>query len=132
MLDPARILPATILDLVRALMRGEFPVYRELAAQVRKIVSAGIRPSHLDTHKHTHLLPPVLDAVARLAHEFGIPWVRRPFDFGIDADAAHHEERRVAGDEGHAAPFCASRFCGVKTTDHFAGFQITGAERGAV
>ena len=64
---------------------GELPVYEELAAQVRKIIAAGIHPSHLDTHKHTHLLPPVLDAVARVAQEFGIPWVRRPFDFGIDA-----------------------------------------------
>ena len=47
--------------------------YDELAAQVRRIVDAGIRPTHLDTHKHTHLAPPVLDAVARLAEEFGMP-----------------------------------------------------------
>ena len=42
-------------------------------------------PRHLDTHKHTHLAPPVLDAVARLAEEFGIRWVRRPFDFPLNA-----------------------------------------------
>ena len=45
-----------------------------------------MRPTHLDTHKHTHLLPPVLDAVARLAEEFRIPWVRRPFDLPLHAD----------------------------------------------
>jgi predicted glycoside hydrolase/deacetylase ChbG (UPF0249 family) len=35
---------------------------------------AGILPTHLDTHKHTHLLPQVLDAVTRVSEEFRIPW----------------------------------------------------------
>ena len=82
-LDPSRNLPATLAELIRALLQRKLAVYEELRAQVRKIAQAGIRPSHIDTHKHTHLLPPVLDAVARVAHEFRIPWVRRPFDFGI-------------------------------------------------
>ena len=60
-------------------------VYEELSAQVRRILEAGIQPTHLDTHKHTHLAPPVLDAVARLGEEFDIPWVRRPFDFPLNA-----------------------------------------------
>ena len=51
--------------------------------QVRRIVDAGLSPTHLDTHKHTHLLPPVLEAVARISEEFRIPWVRRPFDFPL-------------------------------------------------
>ena len=85
--DPSRDLPATLGELVRALMRGRLAVYEELAAQVRKIARAGIRPTHIDTHKHTHLLPPVLSAIARVAREFRIPWVRRPFDFGIDSGA---------------------------------------------
>ena len=77
--------PATVPQLVAALARREIRVYDELAAQVRRIVDAGLRPTHLDTHKHTHLAPPVLDAVARLAEEFGIRWVRRPFDFPLQA-----------------------------------------------
>ena len=72
-------------QLVAALAAGRIRVYDELAAQVRRIVDAGLRPTHLDTHKHTHLAPPVLDAVARLAEEFGIRWVRRPFDFPLHA-----------------------------------------------
>ena len=51
--------------------------------QVQRVIGEGLRPSHLDTHKHTHLLPPVLSAVARISEEFGIPWVRRPFDFPL-------------------------------------------------
>jgi predicted glycoside hydrolase/deacetylase ChbG (UPF0249 family) len=124
--DPARELPASLPDLLRALLRGEVPVYDEIAAQVRKILAAGIRPSHLDTHKHTHLLPPVLDAVARAAHEFGIPWVRRPFDFGIDGKVAPAKQLVALGMRAMRPRF-APALRGLRTTDHFAGFQITGS-----
>jgi predicted glycoside hydrolase/deacetylase ChbG (UPF0249 family) len=50
----------------------------ELAAQIQRILDAGLKPSHLDTHKHTHLLGPVLEAVASLGQEYGIAWVRAP------------------------------------------------------
>ena len=55
--------------------------YARLKPQVETILAAGLRPVHLDTHKHTHLLPPVLEAMARLGEEFGIPWLRQPCDF---------------------------------------------------
>src|SRR5262245_60514883 len=34
-------------------------VERELLAQVRKVIRAGISPTHLDGHKHVHVLPGV-------------------------------------------------------------------------
>lgn len=123
--DPSRELPATVAELARALLRRKLPVYEELRAQVQKIVKARIRPTHLDTHKHTHLLPPVLDAVARVAREFGIQWVRRPFDFGIDA-GAQVTKSAVALGLRVARPGFAHALGELKTTDHFAGFQITG------
>jgi predicted glycoside hydrolase/deacetylase ChbG (UPF0249 family) len=126
--DPSRALPSTITELIRALLRGKLPVYEELLAQVRKIVRAGIRPTHLDTHKHTHLLPPVLDAVARLAREFRIPWVRRPFDFGIDR-GARIEKSAFALGMRVTRPAFARTLGELKMTDHFAGFQITGTLR---
>jgi chitin disaccharide deacetylase len=51
----------------------------EIAAQVRKLQVAGIEVSHLDTHKHTHIFPAVLDAVLRAARICGVPAVRNPF-----------------------------------------------------
>ena len=121
-------LPATIPQLVRAMALGQIRVYEELAAQVRRIVDAGLKPTHLDTHKHTHLLPPVLDAVARISEEFAIPWVRRPFDFPMEARRPGIARRAVSGTVG----LVRGRFertltrhqC--RSTDHFAGFQITG------
>ena len=52
---------------------------RECMAQVEKLHRAGIRPSHLDTHKHTHLHPRVASVLARMAQHFSIGWIRRPF-----------------------------------------------------
>src|SRR5262249_16373872 len=80
-----RPLPWPVPQLLAGLVRRESRPYEELSAQARKIVDAGVVPTHLDTHKHTHLAPPVLDAVARVAEEHGIRWVRRPFDFPLNA-----------------------------------------------
>lgn len=127
--------PATVPQLVAALARREIQPYEELKAQVRRIVDAGIAPSHLDTHKHTHLAPPVLDAVARLAEEFGIRWVRRPFDFPLTA--LRGTVPRVKRMTSNALGLMRRRFHavlerhGCRTTDHFAGFQITGRFRTA-
>jgi predicted glycoside hydrolase/deacetylase ChbG (UPF0249 family) len=125
-LDPARALPATLKDLVTSLLRGALPVYDELSAQMRKIVVAGIHPTHIDTHKHTHLLPPVLTAVARVAREHGIRWVRRPFDFGIDAKA-RATKRMVTFGMRMTRPAFARTLGDLRTTDHFTGFQATGS-----
>ncbi len=124
--------PPTVAKLLGALARHEMDPYREFEAQVRRIVAAGVRPTHLDTHKHTHLAPPVLDAVARIAREFGIAWVRRPFDFPMGAMGGVPRLRRLAG---AALGLLRPRFhrvlerAGCRTTDHFAGFQITGRFR---
>ncbi len=63
----------------RRVMRREMKldeVEREWRSQIEKIVSAGIRISHLDGHKHIHLLPPLFDAAIKLAREFKIGCIR--------------------------------------------------------
>jgi hopanoid biosynthesis associated protein HpnK len=51
----------------------------EAAAQIRKIQSAGIAVSHIDTHKHTHLFPKILRPLLRAAADCGVRAVRNPF-----------------------------------------------------
>ncbi len=51
----------------------------EVTGQIRKIQAAGISVSHIDTHKHVHLLPQVLRPVLRGARECGVRAVRNPF-----------------------------------------------------
>lgn len=89
------------------LLFQKLDAYAELRAQIQKILAAGIRPTHLDSHKHTHLLPGVFRAVVRLAKEFSIPYIRRPLP-SIDI------YRRVA------------QASGVRMTDHLLGFRLTG------
>ncbi len=118
-------LPRTVLELTRALAAGRIKVFDELTAQVRRILDAGLRPTHLDTHKHTHLLPPVLDAVARISEEYKIPWVRRPFDFPLTPAGVSWTKRATS----RAFGVVRRRFArvlarhGCRSTDHFAGFH---------
>jgi hopanoid biosynthesis associated protein HpnK len=51
----------------------------EAAAQMRKIQSAGLRLSHFDTHKHTHLFPQILRPLLKAAEQCGIRALRNPF-----------------------------------------------------
>lgn len=108
LLPPHDPLPRTVPRLLAAIVAGRIRVYEELAEQTRRIIGAGIAPTHLDTHKHTHLAPPVLEAVARISEEFRIPWVRRP----LGSVRWRVLERRHC-----------------RTTDHLAGFRLTGRFR---
>ena len=120
--------PATVAQLLVALARRQIRLYDELAAQTRRVIASGIRPTHLDTHKHTHLAPPVLEAVASVARDFGIRWVRRPFDFPMGALGGPRLTRLVNGAlgllRGRVQRVLAAHGC--RTVDHFAGFQLTG------
>lgn len=55
-------------------------IQREAGAQIRKIQSAGIQPTHVDTHKHTHIFPHVLLPVIKAAKACGIRAIRNPFE----------------------------------------------------
>lgn len=107
LLEPGQALPARVRELAAALAFRRIRVYEELAAQVRKTLETGIQPTHLDTHKHIHLWPPVLKAVARISQEFHVPWVRLPLLWRKRARAFLRRH-------------------GCRTTDHFAGYRLTG------
>jgi predicted glycoside hydrolase/deacetylase ChbG (UPF0249 family) len=118
-------LSGSVVGLLKALATGSFRVYEELAAQTRRILNAGIQPTHLDTHKHTHIAPPVLKAVARIAREFRIPWVRLPFDYASVLPVPFTV--RIAQQIMRAQEPRFRRILeGCRTTDHFIGFELTG------
>ncbi len=130
--EPGRRLPSTVGGLLARLPSRQ-EIERELSAQVEKILDAGIVITHLDAHKHAHLLPPVLDAVLAVAQRYGVAWVRRPFDAPLTAAAAGAPWRRRLLSRClrplHRAferKLAAGR---LRSTDHFAGFQLTGLYR---
>ncbi len=131
-------LPRTLGDLVSRLMIGRLSqaeIESELRAQIGRICAAGIRPTHVDTHKHTHLHPRVMRAVVRVASEFGIAAVRKPYEnlrtlFG-------RGEVRKCGQLGRSLTAAAAglgqrRFLrlirdgGLRYPDHFCGIGWTG------
>jgi predicted glycoside hydrolase/deacetylase ChbG (UPF0249 family) len=52
----------------------------EATAQIRRLQSAGITVSHIDTHKHTHLFPRVARPLLRAAQACGVSAIRNPFE----------------------------------------------------
>lgn len=55
-------------------------IENEAIAQIRKIQSAGLTVTHIDTHKHTHIFPQVLRPLLRAAQTCGVPAIRNPFE----------------------------------------------------
>lgn len=55
-------------------------VRSECDAQFAALAQRGVRPTHLDSHRHAHALPGVLPAVLASARAAGVAVVRRPLD----------------------------------------------------
>jgi chitin disaccharide deacetylase len=52
----------------------------EATAQIRRLQSAGLRVSHIDTHKHTHLFSGILRPLLAAARTCQVPAIRNPFE----------------------------------------------------
>jgi len=50
----------------------------EWRAQIERVLSTGIAPTHLNSHQHLHVIPPLFRLIQTLADEFSIPHVRVP------------------------------------------------------
>jgi len=51
-------------------------VEREIAAQIARFQKTGLRLSHLDSHQHLHMFPPVFQIVRRLTRKIDNVWIR--------------------------------------------------------
>lgn len=85
---------------VADMMRGRIPdrqIEAEATAQIQRLQALGVRVSHIDTHKHTHMFPGVLRPLLRAAAACGIRAIRNPFepDWAIRATANAPVLRRM-------------------------------------
>jgi chitin disaccharide deacetylase len=107
-------------------------VEAETTAQIRKLQSTGIEVSHLDTHKHTHMFPAVLEGVLRAARICGIGAIRNPFEsFAVDfvrtRKALWKRYAQVRVLQKLAGPFRkAIQKAGMRTPDGTLGIVATG------
>jgi predicted glycoside hydrolase/deacetylase ChbG (UPF0249 family) len=73
----------TLGEFVRDLYLGRVDsthIEREAIAQILRLQRAGVAVTHIDTHKHTHMFPPVLKGVMRAAQACNIRSIRNPFE----------------------------------------------------
>ncbi|MBX7220814.1 MAG: ChbG/HpnK family deacetylase [Blastocatellia bacterium] len=124
----------------RRLVTGKLKVTEiicEFRAQIEKIQAAGLQLTHLDSHKHSHAHPLVLDAMLQVATEFGIPAIRNPFERFWRAPLKTLETgSKVTLLKQQASRLVMSRYARqfnhhvagrpVRTPEHFFGFMHTG------
>jgi hopanoid biosynthesis associated protein HpnK len=81
LVDNKGFFPGSPVRLARKIITGRVKlteIERELRAQIERILTARISPTHLDGHKHFHILPSVLNIIIRLAREYEVMAVRCP------------------------------------------------------
>lgn len=138
LVDAEGNLPATLGTLMSGLSLGQVKlqdIVNELRAQVQRMIAFGVRPTHFDTHKHTHAHPRVMEAVVRVAEEFGIKRIRKPFeDFRAilhptsGNGGASWKQRATALASHVSSPRFRriARSHGMVTPEHFWGVAATG------
>lgn len=105
----------------------------EVVAQIRKLQSAGITVSHLDTHKHTHMFPKVLPPILRAARTCGVPAIRNPFELVKLSQLFKYPDTWTRWFEVRALHSFAAKFrravreAGLHTPDGTVGIVATGA-----
>jgi chitin disaccharide deacetylase len=116
----------------RALARriDESELEAELRAQIERVRQAGITVTHLDSHRHAHVLPGVFATVRRVAIEAGIRVLRIPREpLGVNALHPGATVRKIV----LAASLRVSRALpldsALVTTDHFRGVSLQGGTR---
>ncbi len=138
LVDADGVLPDSLALFVARLSSGMIRVEEiesELRAQIAKIRAAGIEPTHLDTHKHTHAHPRVMEALGKVARECGITRVRKPIENLRDSWETSRAGRQgvsmqilAAGAVRAIAPqFTAiAKKYALLSPDHFLGLAMTG------
>ena len=121
-----------LVELGLRVLAGRVPmdeIEREFAAQIEKILGAGIQPSHLDTHQHTHMHPKIAAVVARVARRYGVGWVRRLSENCTPPLREGAWRRRIVAAASYLFVSSLQRRMdqhGLRTPDAFTGFVLTG------
>lgn len=105
-------------------------IERELTAQIEKVKLTGLKPTHLDSHQHLHVVPGISDLVLRLAQRYSIRAIRIPSEPFFFFGGTFPSIGRVVGRNGLSvlSKFFRHRAvsAGVLVTDHFFGMLAGG------
>lgn len=115
-------------NLMMRWIRHPFAVTRaveiEWRAQMERLLGAGLRLSHADSHQHLHAFPPAWNCALKLCREYGVASLRLPLE-------RNRLPMRRAGVWGLGASLAVStRIISGKSlhhNNHFLGFKRAGA-----
>ncbi len=51
-------------------------ITKDLESQFQKVLEAGLKPDHVDSEKHVHIIPPIFEITSRLCRKYQIDYVR--------------------------------------------------------
>lgn len=120
----------TLSALVRRALTGRLDaaeIEAECEAQIAAIAALGVRVTHIDSHRHTHALPVVRRAVARVAAKRRLP-LRRPVESHrrFPNDALSQVHRGVIAWSWRVTSIGAPP---TVAPEHFIGVSMQGGER---
>ena len=113
-------------------------VENEWDAQIEKVRDAGVAPTHLDSHKHVHMLPGLFEAALRLAKRHDIGAIRVALEASslrtaLSTGAKQHLGVVMKqGVQARGLKLLArdarelAEHAGISTTDYFCGIAQTG------
>jgi len=113
-------------------------VEEEWDAQIQRVTDAGIQPTHIDGHKHVHMLPGLLEIALRLAKKHGIGAIRMSLEeSSLRAALASGVKQRAGvvmkqGVQARGLKLLArdareqAGRAGIATADYFCGIAQTG------
>jgi predicted glycoside hydrolase/deacetylase ChbG (UPF0249 family) len=113
-------------------------VEREWDAQIQKVRDAGIEPTHLDGHRHVHMLPGLFEIALRLAKRHGIGAIRVALEASsLRAALSSGEKQRAGVVMKQGVPARGLKLlardareqaerAGIATADYFCGIAQTG------
>ena len=126
-----RTFRTSLIDFIRDLLLRKInaaEIQREALAQFHKIERAGIRVTHFDTHKHTHLFPQVATELSAILRRCEFVALRNPFEpaFAKSAAAAPLKRRLQIDALNSFKPRWKRATTNIQTTDGTIGISATG------
>jgi predicted glycoside hydrolase/deacetylase ChbG (UPF0249 family) len=101
----------------------------ESRAQIERVRAAGIAVTHLDSHRHAHVLPGIFKSVARVAVEAGIRVVRIPREpLRLNVFDVAATDRKLVIGLALLASRGATLPAPLVSADHFRGISLQGGK----
>jgi chitin disaccharide deacetylase len=112
---------------------GLAQIEREFRAQIERVLDDGLRPDHLNSHQHVHMLPAIFRLTCRLAREYSIACVRltRELPYGtgglkrVQPYVNSNFLKHVLLNRAARVNEMAARRFDLPTTDYFVGVNYT-------